>query len=78
MGGLIRRTSISLPEDILKEGQRLAMGRLRNFSNYVADLIAADAEREASANFFGKSDAALDTDDDDDSDDCDEVRKISS
>ena len=54
------------------------MGRLRNFSNYVADLIAADAEREASANFFGKSDAALDTDDDDDSDDCDEVRKISS
>lgn len=49
MGGLTRRTSISLPENLLKEGQRLAKRRRRNFSNYLADLIAADVERESSA-----------------------------
>lgn len=49
MGLSTRRTSISLPEEILKEGRRLAMKRRRNFSNYVADLIAADAEKESSA-----------------------------
>jgi len=49
MGGSTRRTLISLPEELLKEGQRLARRRRRNFSNYVADLIAADAEREVSA-----------------------------
>ena len=49
MGGSTRRTSISLPESIFTEGLRLANKRRRNFSNYVADLIAADAERESSA-----------------------------
>ena len=49
MGLPTRRTSISLPEELLKEGRRLAKRRRRNFSNYVADLIAADAEKEASA-----------------------------
>jgi len=48
MGGSIRRTSISLPEELLKAGRRLARKRRRNFSNYVADLIAADAEKSAS------------------------------
>jgi len=52
MGGSTRRTSISLPEELLKEGQQLARRRRRNFSNYVADLIAADAEKSASAMIF--------------------------
>ena len=52
MGGSTRRTSISLPEEILKTGQRLAKRGRRNFSNYVADLIAADAEKSASAMVF--------------------------
>jgi len=56
MGGSTRRTSISLPEELLKEGQQLARRRRRNFSNYVADLIAADAEREVSA-FYIDTDA---------------------
>jgi hypothetical protein len=47
MGVSTRRTSISLPETLLKEGRRLAKRRRRNFSNYVADLIAADAEKSA-------------------------------
>lgn len=42
MGGLIRRTSISLPQDLLEQGQLVAKLRRRNFSNYVADLIASD------------------------------------
>jgi len=48
MGGSTRRTSISLPEELLKTGQLLAKKGRRNFSNYVADLIAADAEKSAS------------------------------
>jgi len=49
MGLSTRRTSISLPESLLKEGRRLAKRRRRNFSNYVADLIAADAEKNGFA-----------------------------
>ena len=52
MGGSIRRTSISIPEELFQEGQRLAKRRRRNFSNYVADLIAADAEKAAAAEMF--------------------------
>jgi len=52
MGGSTRRTSISLPAEILKAGQRLAKKRRRNFSNYVADLIAADAEKSSLDIFF--------------------------
>ena len=58
MGGSLRRTSISLHEDILKAGQRLAKNRRRNFSNYVADLIAADAEKAAFGIVFSNSDRA--------------------
>ena len=53
MGGSIRRTSISLPDEILKAGQQIAKGRRRNFSNYVADLIAADAEKSLPGIIFG-------------------------
>jgi len=55
MGGSTRRTSISLPEELLKAGRRLAKKRRRNFSNYVADLIAADAEKSASDIVFDVS-----------------------
>lgn len=44
MGDVVRRTSISLSEDILKKGQRIARQRRRSFSNYLADLIASDEE----------------------------------
>lgn len=50
-----RRTSISLPKEILMEGRRLAQMRRRNFSNYVADLIAADAEKHGNSFPFGKN-----------------------
>ncbi len=43
MGGETRRTSISLPEDLLEKGQKIARMRRRNFSNYIADLIASDS-----------------------------------
>jgi len=56
MGGSTRRTSISLPEELLKAGQRLARKRRRNFSNYVADLIAADAQKSAADIAFDISD----------------------
>ena len=56
MGGSTRRTSISLPDDLLKTGKKLAKKRRRNFSNYVADLIAADAEKEAEAPIFDDPD----------------------
>ncbi len=46
MGDVIRRTSISLPEDVLKKGQRIARQRRRSFSNYLADLIASDVEEK--------------------------------
>jgi len=42
MGGFIRRTSISLPNELLVRAKCLAKMRRRNFSNYVADLIASD------------------------------------
>ena len=42
MGGVIKRTSISLPKELLEKGQKIARKRRRNFSNYVADLIASD------------------------------------
>lgn len=42
MGGETRRTSISLPKELLEKGQKIARKRRRNFSNYVADLIASD------------------------------------
>jgi len=59
MGGLTRRTSISIPEELFQEGQRLAKRRRRNFSNYVADLIAADGEKTAAAEmFFGDTSGA--------------------
>jgi len=38
-----QRTSISLPKDLLEKGQQIARKRRRNFSNYVADLIASDS-----------------------------------
>ena len=47
MAGVIRRTSISLPEDLMNTGLQIAKQRRRNFSNYIADLIALDAEKEA-------------------------------
>jgi metal-responsive CopG/Arc/MetJ family transcriptional regulator len=42
MGGLTQRTSISLPKELLEKGRLIAKKRRRNFSNYVADLIASD------------------------------------
>jgi len=47
MTGAVRHTSISLPEDLMNTGLRIARERRRNFSNYIADLIASDAERMA-------------------------------
>ncbi len=49
MGGIIRRTSISLPDDLLVRAKCLAGMRRRNFSNYVADLIASDIAASADA-----------------------------
>jgi len=46
MGDVIRRTSTSLPADILQKGQRIARQRRRSFSNYLADLIASDVEEK--------------------------------
>jgi hypothetical protein len=47
MSGITRRTSISLSEELLEKGQLMAKRRRRNFSNYVADLIASDLEASA-------------------------------
>jgi len=43
MSDATQRTSISLPKDLLEKGQKIARKRRRNFSNYVADLIASDS-----------------------------------
>ncbi len=60
MGGDIRRTSISLPQELLEQGQLLARLRRRNFSNYIADLIASDLAASSGELMAGSADCPED------------------